>query len=335
MPSQSSGAPGSARKSATDGAPSHKSSVEWVTIDEDQAGQRIDNFLINRLGGVPRSVVYRILRKGEVRVNRGRIKPPYKLRTGDEVRVPPVRRRTDTPDRVVPGARVQRVVEQAICHEDDRMLVINKPDGMAVHGGSGLSFGLIEVLRAARPDARFLELVHRLDRDTSGLVMVARKRSALRHLQEEIRERRVTKRYQVLVAGDWPDDRTSVDLPLERYERSSGERMVRVSDNGKSSLTRFRVLERFAGYTLLEAFPVTGRTHQIRVHAASLGHPVAGDDKYMDGAALRAFRAVGGERLMLHASGLALTGPDDQPLTLEALPSGAFASLVERLRKKM
>ncbi|PVY75417.1 RluA family pseudouridine synthase [Tamilnaduibacter salinus] len=333
MSSQSPGASRSGQKTASGFPAERKARVEWVTIDDDQAGQRVDNFLINRLGGVPRSVVYRILRKGEVRVNRGRVKPPYKLRAGDEVRLPPVTRRNDAPERVVPGARVQRVVEKAICHEDDRMLVINKPEGMAVHGGSGLSFGLIEVLRAARPDARFLELVHRLDRDTSGLVMIARKRSALRHLQEEIRSRRVTKRYQVLVAGDWPESCTAVDHPLERYERQSGERMVRVSDSGKSALTRFRVLERFQGYTLMEAFPVTGRTHQIRVHAASQGHPVAGDDKYMDGAALKAFRSAGGERLMLHASGLELTGPDDQPLTLEARPSGAFASLLARLRK--
>jgi len=306
--------------------------VQWLTIDEGSEGQRLDNFLMARLRGVPRSTVYRIIRKGEVRVNRGRAKPDTRLQAGDEVRVPPLVCR-ESPSVVTPGSRIQALVEQAVVYEDDGLLVVNKPAGIAVHGGSGLSFGLIEVLRASRPDARFLELVHRLDRDTSGLIMVAKKRSVLRHLQEELRHKRIRKRYHALVLGRWPASLTRVTQPLLRYEMPNGERRVRVDAAGKASLTNYRCLELFPGYSLVEASPVTGRTHQIRVHSAWAGHPVAGDDKYMDAASLKAFRASGGSRLMLHARALSFSLPGaGGARVLEAPYDEAFTRMLSVLR---
>lgn len=306
--------------------------VQWLVIGEDNDGQRLDNFLMARLRGVPRSTVYRIIRKGEVRVNRGRAKPDTRLRAGDQVRVPPVVCR-ESPSGVTPGSRVRTLVEQAVVYEDEGLLVVNKPAGIAVHGGSGLSFGLIEVLRASRPDARFLELVHRLDRDTSGLIMVAKKRSVLRHLQEELRCKRIRKCYHALVIGRWPASLTRVEQPLLRYEMSNGERRVRVDATGKASLTNYRCLEVFPGYSLVEASPVTGRTHQIRVHSAWAGHPVAGDDKYTDAASLKAFRGRGGSRLMLHARKLSFRLPgSEETKVLEAPYDEAFARMLAGLR---
>ncbi|WP_198324934.1 MULTISPECIES: 23S rRNA pseudouridine(955/2504/2580) synthase RluC [Marinobacter] len=302
-----------------------------VVVDEDNHGQRVDNYLMAQIRDVPRSIIYRIIRKGEVRVNKGRVKPDTRLNTGDEVRIPPVTRK-EKPAQVVPGSRVQGVMQDAVVFENDQMLVVNKPSGIAVHGGSGLDFGLIEVLRAARPEARFLELVHRLDRDTSGLVMVAKKRSALRYLQDELRHKRIRKHYHALVAGDWPGAVRKVSEPLLRFELGSGERRVRVDEAGKDSLTRFRVLDSFSGYTLVEASPVTGRTHQIRVHSAWAGHPIAGDDKYMDDVSLRAFRSAGGQRLMLHARALDFTLPSTgEPVHLEASYDEAFSELMAKL----
>jgi len=305
--------------------------VRKVVVDEDNHGQRVDNYLMAQIRDVPRSIIYRIIRKGEVRVNKGRVKPDTRLNTGDEVRIPPVTRK-ERPAQVVPGSRVQGVMQDAVVFENDQMLVVNKPSGIAVHGGSGLDFGLIEVLRAARPEARFLELVHRLDRDTSGLVMVAKKRSALRYLQDELRHKRIRKHYHALVAGDWPGSVRKVSEPLLRFELGSGERRVRVDEAGKDSLTRFRVLDSFSGYTLVEASPVTGRTHQIRVHSAWAGHPIAGDDKYMDDVSLRAFRSAGGQRLMLHARALDFTLPSTgEPVHLEAPYDEAFSELMAKL----
>lgn len=305
--------------------------VLWVTVDEDNHGQRIDNFLLAQLRGVPRSIVYRIVRKGEVRVNKGRVKPDTRLTAGDLVRIPPVVRKEKAPQ-AAPGSRVQGVVEASVVFENDQMLVVNKPSGIAVHGGSGLSFGLIEVLRSSRPDARFLELVHRLDRDTSGLVMVAKKRSALRYLQDELRQRRIRKLYHALVAGDWSDRVSRIDEPLLRYEMPNGERRVKVDDAGKASLTTFRCLARYKGYSLVEASPVTGRTHQIRVHSVCAGHPIAGDDKYMDDVSLRAFRSVGGQRLMLHARVLELTMPvSGEAARFEAPYDDVFSRVLSRL----
>lgn len=308
-----------------------KQGVRKVLVDEDNAGQRVDNYLMAQIRDVPRSIIYRIIRKGEVRVNKGRVKPDTRLNTGDEVRIPPVIRK-EKPEQVVPGSRVQGVMQDAVIFENDEMLVVNKPSGIAVHGGSGLDFGLIEVLRAARPGSKFLELVHRLDRDTSGLVMVAKKRSALRYLQDELRHKRIRKRYHALVAGDWPQSLKRVSEPLLRFELGSGERRVRVDSAGKESLTLFRCLESFSGYSLVEASPVTGRTHQIRVHSVWAGHPIAGDDKYMDDVSLRAFRSAGGQRLMLHARALDFTLPSTgEAVHLEAPYDEAFAETIARL----
>ena len=315
--------------------PGVRQGVQWVTVDEDNEGQRVDNFLLAQLRGVPKSIVYRIVRKGEVRVNKGRVRPDTRLKSGDQVRIPPVIRK-ERPEQVRPGARVQGVMEAAVIFEDEQMLVVNKPSGIAVHGGSGLSFGLIEVLRSARPEARFLELVHRLDRDTSGLVMVAKKRSSLRYLQEELRQKRIRKHYHALVAGDWPGTVGRVEEPLLRYEMPNGERRVKVDAAGKPSLTTFRCLARYAGYGLVEASPITGRTHQIRVHCAWAGHPIAGDDKYMDDVSLKAFRALGGQRLMLHARALEFSLPaTGEPVRLEAPYDEAFNNVLTKLGARM
>lgn len=327
-----------AKRPAKAGAPDPRKGVQqgvqWVTVDEDNEGQRVDNFLLAQLRGVPKSIIYRIVRKGEVRVNKGRVKPDTRLKGGDQVRIPPITRK-EKPEQVAPGSRVQGVMEAAVVFENEHMLVVNKPSGIAVHGGSGLSFGLIEVLRSARPDSRFLELVHRLDRDTSGLVMVAKKRSALRFLQDELRQKRIRKIYHALVIGHWSDAVDRVKAPLLRYEMPNGERRVRVDDAGKESLTLFRCLARYEGYSLVEASPVTGRTHQIRVHSACQGHPIAGDDKYMDDVSLKAFRAVGGQRLMLHARALEFTLPvTGEPMRLEAPYDGPFSEVLNILEAR-
>ncbi|TGN41315.1 23S rRNA pseudouridine(955/2504/2580) synthase RluC [Marinobacter confluentis] len=332
-PSQSSKEPPATARSAQPGET--RQGVRKVVVDEDNAGQRVDNYLMAQVRDLPRSIIYRIIRKGEVRVNKGRVKPDTRLKAGDEVRIPPVTRR-EKPAQVVPGARVQNVMEGAIIFENDQMLVVNKPSGIAVHGGSGVDFGLIEVLRAARPQSKFLELVHRLDRDTSGLIMVAKKRSALRYLQDELRQKRIRKHYHALVSGQWDPAVARVSEPLLRFELKSGERRVRVDAAGKESLTLFRCLKQFSGYTLVQASPVTGRTHQIRVHSAWAGHPIAGDDKYMDDVSLKAFRSAGGERLMLHARALEFTLPSTgEPIRLEAPYDDAFGSIVSKFGARL
>ncbi|EMQ2874995.1 23S rRNA pseudouridine(955/2504/2580) synthase RluC [Vibrio navarrensis] len=284
-----------------------RTKVQSVEIDEDMAGQRIDNFLRNQLKDVPKSMIYRIVRKGEVRVNKKRIKAEYKLQAGDVVRIPPVTVEEKTPE-VAPSTKLNRVaeLEQQIIFEDDHLLILNKPSGTAVHGGSGLKFGAIEALRALRPDARFLELVHRIDRDTSGILLVAKKRSALRHLQAQFREKTVKKYYFALVMGEWKNSCKVVNAPLLKNEVNS---IVRVNSNGKPSETRFSVLEKFTQATLVQASPITGRTHQIRVHTQYSGHPIAWDDRYGD----RRFDAYTGQhgldRLFLHAANIRFVHP--------------------------
>ena len=283
--------------------------VKIVAIADDYAGQRIDNFLRTQLKGVPKSLIYRIVRKGEVRVNKGRIKPEYKLQENDIVRVPPVRVAEKNEAPISTKLNKVAELEQQILYEDEVMLVINKPSGIAVHGGSGLSFGVIEALRALRPQARFLELVHRIDRDTSGILLVAKKRSALRSLHEQLREKVVQKDYLALVRGQWQSHVKVIKAPLLKNELASGERIVKVSEEGKPSETRFAIEERYANATLVKASPVTGRTHQIRVHTQYAGHPIALDDKYGEAEFDSKMKAVGLHRLFLHAYSIRFEHP--------------------------
>jgi len=274
--------------------------VHLVAVPEDRDGQRLDNFLAGRLKGVPRSLIYRICRTGEVRVNGRRAKPDQRLAAGDEVRIPPVRTAEPTDHGTPPSGQLIRI-EAAIVHEDREFLVIDKPVGIASHGGSGVSFGAIELLRAARPRDT-LELAHRLDRDTSGILVLTRKRSALTGLQAAIREGRVEKRYLALIKGTLPQSRLTVDAPLRKSVLQGGERMVRVDPEGKESRSRFSELERYADASLVEVALETGRTHQIRVHGQHIGHPLAGDEKYGEKEFNRTMRDKGLKRLFLHAA---------------------------------
>ena len=311
--------------------PVGKVGVSFVEVTDAHAGQRIDNFLISHLKGVPKSRIYRILRKGEVRVNKGRIKAEYRLCEGDVIRVPPVRVSEKKPVQGV-SASLNKLLLSSILFEDDRLLVVNKPSGLAVHGGSGISQGLIEALRVMRPEARFLELVHRLDRDTSGCIMVAKKRSMLRFLHEQLRIGTVDKRYLALVSGRWPNRRKVVNAPLLKNTLQSGERMVNVSPEGKKSVTEFAVVERYPLATLVEAKPITGRTHQIRVHALHVGNPLLGDDKYGDQEACRHFKGLGLRRLFLHAASLTVPMPDGEPpLVVAAELSPELQALLDSL----
>lgn len=287
------------------------SAPQIVTATEAEEGQRLDNFLISRLKGVPRSRVYRILRKGEVRVNKGRVAPGYRIEVGDAIRIPPIRVSEDKEPAPRPAAGLLARLGHCILFEDERFLVIDKPAGLAVHGGSGLDYGLIEALRAMRPEQRELELVHRLDRETSGCLLVAKKRSALRVLHELMREGAVEKRYLALLAGKWRRDKVNVDAPLRKNTLQGGERVVRVDPAGKAALTRFGVVERLGGCTLVNALLETGRTHQIRVHAAHLGTPICGDPKYGDPNANAEIRKQGLNRLFLHAAELRFRWPGE------------------------
>jgi 23S rRNA pseudouridine955/2504/2580 synthase len=303
--------------------------VQFVTIDEEEAGQRIDNYLLRVCKGVPKSHIYRILRSGEVRVNKGRIDQLYRLVAGDVVRIPPVRVAERTSAAPVPGA------EFPILFEDNHLLVIDKPAGVAVHGGSGVSYGVIEQLRAARPDAKFLELVHRLDRETSGLLLLAKKRSALTNLHEQMREGDTDKRYLTVVHGDWRNKRQHVKLPLHKYTTPDGERRVVVQAGGMESHTVFTLLRKWEKFALLEAELKTGRTHQIRVHLASSGFPILGDDKYGDFALNRELQKAADDRgalrrMFLHAYQITFTHPDSgKEITLKApLPAECDRFLV-------
>ncbi|MFA5548277.1 MAG: RluA family pseudouridine synthase [Porticoccaceae bacterium] len=303
--------------------------VRFFDVGSDEAGQRIDNFLVARLKGVPKSRIYRLLRKGEVRVNKGRIKPEYRLNPGDRVRVPPIRQ-ADAPPPPVPGAGLRTLLEGSILLETDALLVVDKPAGLAVHGGSGVSLGLIEALRASRPDP-FLELVHRLDRGTSGCLLVARKRSMLRHLQQALREGQVTKTYLCLVVGSWPKGLDRIDAPLLKTTVGDGERIVRADVAGKQAVTHFRVVKRFAAATLLEVGLETGRTHQIRVHCQLAGHPLLGDDKYGRDDDNDRARAAGLKRMFLHAHRLRFVDPSGEAITVESPLPDDLAHFLERL----
>ncbi len=307
-------------------------SVAYVEIGEDAQGQRIDNFLMRLAKGVPKSHIYRILRSGEVRVNKGRIDAEYRLKLGDLVRIPPLRIAQPSAEQVE-AARAVPAAEFTILHEDTHLLVIDKPAGVAVHGGSGVAFGVIEQLRRSRPDAKFLELVHRLDRETSGVLLLAKKRSALVALHEQIREGQLDKRYFAAVKGVWPHQRQHIKAPLFKYTTPEGERRVRVQADGQPSHTIFNRVGVFGPYTLLEAELKTGRTHQIRVHLAHAGFPILGDDKYGDFALNKALSRANAlprlARMFLHAHTLRLTHPQSgEIVTFKApLPAECAAFL--------
>ena len=304
-------------------APGMRPEVRQVRIDDHHAGQRLDNFLISELKGVPKSRLYRIVRSGEVRVNSRRVSPEYRLILGDLVRLPPVRTATEQP-MSVPGA------EFPILYEDDALLAIDKPAGVAVHGGSGVSFGVIEQLRAARPQARFLELVHRIDRETSGVLLVARRRPALLALHEAMRQGQVAKRYLALVQGDWNGPAQALRFPLHRYLTPEGERRVMVRDGGQVAGTRVKALARrthprFGPVTLVQADLETGRTHQIRVHLAHVGHRLLGDEKYGDFELNKSLQKEGHKRMFLHAYKVRLKHPSSgADLHVEAPVPEAF-----------
>ena len=297
-------------------------------ISREHVGQRLDNYLFRELKGLPKSRVYRAIRNGEVRVNGGRIKPNYRLAVDDELRLPPLNLAVSKPSPVLSAKREQQILDRVI-YQDQDLLVINKPSGMPVHGGSGISAGLIELLRVALPRSRRLELVHRLDRDTSGCLLVAKKRSTLVALHELITQRRVQKCYLTLVNGRWPRGLREVAYPLKKHQLRSGERIVRVDAAGKPALTRFRPIRRFRRATLLHVELVTGRTHQIRVHASASGYPILGDSRYGNAESHELARQIKLNRLFLHACELTVPGfADHSALSLCAcMDSGLIASL--------
>ena len=307
------------------------SKVSFVTIDEGHEGQRLDNFLLSILKGVPKALIYRVIRKGEVRINKKRAKADTRVQNGDLIRIPPMRiaQRDEAPP---VSSVLQSVLDGAIVHEDDGLLVVNKPSGLAVHGGSGVNLGLIEALRQMRPDHTFLELVHRLDRDTSGLILVAKKRSVLTALQRMLANKAgISKKYLAMVHGIWNSKTKQVKVPLLRIERKSGERMVIVDADGKSAHTRTLLLSSGRHYSLIEAEPVTGRTHQIRVHCQHEDHAIAGDQKYRDRAQVQIDKANSINRLYLHAWKLAFRHPlTGEQLELKALPDNEFLSALNK-----
>ena len=312
-----------------------KDSATWLEVGEEAASQRIDNFLLRTCKGVPKSHVYRILRSGEVRVNKGRVGPEYRLQAGDVVRMPPIRiaeKQSQGGPAMIPAR------EFDIVYEDDALLVIDKPAGVAVHGGSGVSYGVIEQLRRQRPAERMLELAHRLDRETSGLLIVAKKRSALTKLHDAFRDGAINKRYLALVKGRWQNALQHVRLPLLKYLDGEGERRVSVSSDGKEAHSIVRLIVRWENFSLVEVELKTGRTHQIRVHLTHLGFPLAGDDKYGDFSLNKDLQKAGLKRMFLHAAKLSFRHPlSDQEILLEApLPKDLrdFLANLERNEKR-
>jgi 23S rRNA pseudouridine955/2504/2580 synthase len=312
--------------------------VQYVEAGEGDAGQRLDNFLVRTLKGVPRTHVYRLLRKGEVRVNSKRAKPDQRVEAGDRIRLPPVRRPDTSADGVTarpPSPSLAKLVTDAIVYEDPDLLVLNKPAGVAVHGGSGMAHGVIEVLRAVRPEAKELDLVHRLDRETSGCLVVAKRRAALRDLHAQLREGQTEKRYLALVCGKWNLGQKRIELPLATGERRGGERHVAVRTHGQMAVSTFRPVQFFGNVaSLLEVEIGTGKTHQIRVHAAYAGHPVAGDDKYGDRDCNEVLKGYGLTRMFLHASSIGVNRPGTrEPLVVSAPLSAELHAVLEALLK--
>lgn len=315
-----------------DTAPATASKVSYVEAGEGDAGQRIDNFLLRVLKDVPRSLVYRILRTGEVRVNSGRVKPEHRLTAGDRIRLPPVKVKPRE-EASSPSQSLRDFMTAAVIHEDRDLIVVNKPAGVAVHGGSGLTFGVIETLRALRPELKELELVHRLDRDTSGCLLVAKRRAVLRELHAMLRERTMEKRYLALVCGRWPFGAKTIDLPLKTNLKQGGERVVKVHAEGQQALTTFKPLQHFSKLaTLLDVELGTGRTHQIRVHAAHAGHPVAGDEKYGDRERDALLKPFGLKRMFLHAHSLTFQRVGTSlPFSVTAPLPGELQGVLDRL----
>jgi 23S rRNA pseudouridine955/2504/2580 synthase len=310
-----------------------KPRARYVDAVEEDAGQRLDNFLIRELKDAPRSLVYRVIRSGEVRVNAGRVRPDYRLKCGDRIRIPPIRLETQ-PQTAAPSRSLRDFVASAKIYEDEHLIVINKPSGVAVHGGSGLSFGVIEALRAVHPELKDLELVHRLDRETSGCLVLAKRRSVLRELHRVMREREIKKQYVTLLAGKWKLGSKTLDFPLQTQHRQGGERMVRVHEEGQEARTHFTAAEGFGKTaTLMDVLLDTGRTHQIRVHAAYAGHPVAGDEKYGTREINEPFKALGLKRMFLHARRLAFIHPaTGREFQIEAGLDAELTSVLEKLR---
>lgn len=311
--------------------------VRYLDVTAGADGQRLDNYLITQLKGAPKTLVYRIIRKGEVRVNKKRAKAETRLQTGDQVRVPPIRLTEKASETPVGDSLRQLLLGEAVCFENEALLVLNKPAGLAVHGGSGVRVGLIEALRQVRPELDFLELVHRLDKDTSGCILLAKSRKALNQLQDQLRGKKLGKFYQAWVLGSWPVDLREVDAPIDRASSPSGERLMRIADpgEGKRSLTRFKILKRAGSLTLIEAEPVTGRTHQIRVHARHAGFPLLGDPKYGDEVTNAVFRKGGISRMFLHARRLAFDDPETgRRLTIEAAADASWKQVEQQSRKQ-
>jgi|APSaa5957512535_1039671.scaffolds.fasta_scaffold82530_2 23S rRNA pseudouridine955/2504/2580 synthase len=307
--------------------------VQYITVIKDREGQRIDNYLLAHVGKIPKSLVYRWLRKGEVRVNKKRVKQTYRVVCDDIVRIPPVFLEPNTSEEKLKKLDFS-YLEDFILYEDKDFIVMNKPTGLAVHGGSGLDSGLIERLRVLRPNEKKLELVHRLDRDTSGCILIAKKYSILTYFHEQLRERKVRKIYHALVSGVWPKSITKIDKPLKKFVPSSGERFVRVDQEGKASLTTTRVLEIFSGCTLVQASPHTGRTHQLRVHLQSVGHPILGDRKYSRRELDKPFMDKGLNRLFLHAYELTFIKPGtDESVTIRAEYDAVLEKVIKRVSK--
>jgi 23S rRNA pseudouridine955/2504/2580 synthase len=307
-----------------------KDSATWHDVGDNAADQRIDNYLTRLLKGVPKSHIYQILRSGQVRVNSGRVGPYYRIQAGDRLRIPPIRvaQRQTRPS----GSAVAPHFDARIIHEDEVLLVLDKPAGTAVHGGSGISFGIIEQLRQVRPQTHFLELVHRLDRDTSGVLLLAKKRSALTALHEQLRAGRVQKYYLALVHGAWDRGRHDIKLPLHKYVLASGERRVNVREDGQTAHTRIQLRQSWADFSLLEAQLKTGRTHQIRVHLAHLGFPIAGDDKYGDFALNKALARQGLKHMFLHACKTVVVHPrSGESIAFEAPLPADLRGFLKRL----
>ena len=300
--------------------------VRRLRIDAEQAGQRIDNFLRRELPGLPKGRLYRMLRRGEVRVNGGRVRADYRLASGDEVRIPPARL---TP--VAPAPRGDAGLGDRVLYEDRQLLVIDKPSGLAVHGGSGISHGVIELLRHARPELRDLSLVHRLDRETSGCLVLAKRRSALRKLHERFRDAAVEKNYLALAVGDWQLGEQLIEAPLKVTHRQGGERHVIVSSEGKPAATRVRLSRRFRAYSLLQCMPLTGRTHQIRVHLAHAGFPIAGDERYGNADSNAVLKKLGLPRLFLHAQSISFIDESGNDLHFSAPLGDDLAKFLGRL----